>query len=514
MTQQKNSTDDLDSKYIKYNSEPIGVLSQADVVVAGGGIAGIFAALSAAQEGAKTILIERFSTVGGNYGPGLNSRHDLWQHPSQHSRGPGGLVSEFLEELKQIGGLKGFPFLRLNETEGQNESDWGWDNMPPLPVIDREAFAYLALKKLRQANVTMLLDTTVIDIIMQDNQVTGLIVFSQQAQHAVLGKVFIDCSGDSIVALKAGATIEPRSSFSHSGFGLFFQIAGVDWDTYINFQKQALSKPPSKENQQWLDDVFYPELGSSSACWARHLLPSIKKAWETGEYRYIQDCDGLAKLYFVPFGVHDLDTGCVQYGPDSKVDTSNPVHLSRIQAKSRIYIYETVQFLRKYAPGFENAHIAQIAPLFNSRYGNMLDSEYQYPNEDIWSTKQFNDVIYRLTHLYKNWTEPGITRKLVNIEAGEEGVEYEVPYRLLIPKNVDALMAAGKAINSNTQSRLRGRWIVMVTGCIAGIAANLAVGSDVNPRNVDIKSLQQKLVKQGFYLGDEKRLAELGLAEI
>ena len=514
MTQQKNSTADLSPKCVNHNSQSIPVLSQADVIVAGGGIAGIFAALTAAREGAKTVLVERFSSVGGNYGPGLNSRHELWQHPSVQRRGPGGLVNEFLKELGQAGGLKGFQYLRMAETEGFGKSDWGWDDVPPLPVIDRETFAYLALKKLRQANVTMLLDTIVLDTIMRDNQVTGVVVFSQQAQHVLLGKVFIDCSGDSIIALKSGATIKPAPSFSNSGTGLFFQIAGVDWDAYIMFHKNAMSQARSKEDQQWLDDVFYPELGSSSICWAKSLLPSIRKAWEAGEYRYIQDCDGLAKLYLVPFGVHDMDTGCVQYGPNSKIDINNPVHLSKIQAKSRMYIYETAQFFRKYAPGFENAHIAQIAPYFGSRYGNMFDSEYKYANEDIWNGKHFNDVVYQLTHLYKNWAEPGITRKLVNLQAGEEGVKYEIPYRLLVAKNVEGLMAAGRNINSNTQSRLRGRWITMVTGCIAGIAANLAAGSGVNPRNVDIKLLQKRLLEKGFYLGDQKRLGELGLDDI
>jgi hypothetical protein len=488
------------------------VLCEADVIVAGGGIAGIFAALSAAREGANTVLVERFASIGGNYGPGLGSRHDFWQHPSLQQRGPGGVVSEFLEELTQTGGVKGFEYLKMTDTEGMPGAEWGWNDMPPLPVIDHETFAYLALKKLNEAGVTLLLDTQIIDTIMDGNRVTGVVVFGKQGLHKLPGKVFIDCSGDSIVALKAGATLEPAPTFSNSGSGLFFKVAGVDWDTFTAFHKEAMSRPHSKEDRQWLEDVMFAELGTSSVSWLKSMLPFVRKAWEAEEYHYVQDCDGLAKLYLVPFGVHDQDTAVVQYGPNAKVDMDNPVHMSKLMAKSRMYIYESVAFLRKYAPGFDNGRIDQISSYLGSRYGKMFDSVFTYDNDDIWEGREFDDSVYRLSHLYKNWSGPGKTRKLVDLERREEGVEYEIPYRILIAKNVEGLMAAGRNVNSNPQSRLRGRWITMVTGAIAGIAASMASSQGILPRHIDIRSLQRALVTQGYNLGNGKRLEELGLA--
>ena len=95
---------------------------------------------------------------------------------------------------------------------------------------------------------------------------------------------------------------------------------------------------------------------------------------------------------------------------------------------------------------------------------------------------------------------------------GEEGVVYELPYRMLLPKRVDGLLAAGRAANAEVASRLRARWLVMLTGAIAGVAAAMAAGEGHSPRALDRRALQRALLADGFYLGDDARLAELGLA--
>jgi len=504
---QVSSQDDLDSQAtLTHGPCSIPILHRTEVAVVGAGIAGILAALGAARDGADTILIERFGSVGGHCGPGLGTRHDLWQHPSLARRGLGGVVGEFLTMLEQEGGLKTFQFT------GGGDDDYGWEEMPGMPVIERETFAALALRLLAEANVTPLLNSQVTDAVTENDRLCGIVVQNPCGTQAVLAKVVIDCSGNAVVAACCGHGFLPSPNFSSTGTGLLFQVTDVDWEQYHRFRLDALAKPPTAEENKWLEDVFYAKIGTKSISWCRDLLNLIKTAWQSGEYRYVQDVEDLARLYLVPFGIHDSDIAAVQYGPGASVDPANPIHLSKVEAKSRSYIYETVCFFRRHVPGWQRAHIAQIAPFFGSRYSRFIESDFMYANDDIWESRRFPDVVHGLTQLYRNWSSEERPRRVVDLEHGEEGVEYEIPYRLLLPKRIDGLLAAGRHINSKKQSRVRARWITMLTGCIAGIAAAMAVRTGVAPRGIDVSVLQRTLLRQGFYLGNPQRLSELGLS--
>jgi hypothetical protein len=170
-----------------------------------------------------------------------------------------------------------------------------------------------------------------------------------------------------------------------------------------------------------------------------------------------------------------------------------------------MYAFETVNFFKKYVPGFENVRIKQLAPFLGGRYSRSVVSDHPLTDEQAWAGTPSDEVVHRLTHLKKR--EGG----LVDMEHGEEGPEYEMPYRSLLPRGVDGLLAAGRNLGSDTASRRRARWIVLLTGCISGIAAARAVKAGVDLRDLDVKSLQAKLIKDGFDLGGPARLKELGL---
>jgi len=150
------------------DARDVPVLLNVDGVVAGAGIAGIFAALSASKHGATTGLIDRFGSLGGNYGPGLGARHDFWQDPSLLREGLGGVVGEFLARPEDAGGLRQFEF-----TGGGDYVNWSWRGMPKLPVSHNETFGYISLKSLEQAGVQLLLSTNVAGAIVDGTRVTG-----------------------------------------------------------------------------------------------------------------------------------------------------------------------------------------------------------------------------------------------------------------------------------------------------------------------------------------------------
>ena len=475
------------------------VADEVDVIVAGAGIAGLFAALAAGQNGATTILIERLGLIGGNYGPGLGIRHDLWQHPSLDSSGLGGVVGRFLARLQEMGGIGRFAF-----TGGGDSKDWSWPGIHEFPTIDNEAFIYLALTMLREAGVKVLVNTGVAGVIKDGNQIRGLVVENRSGRQAMMARVVIDTTGDAEVAHHAGV---PCTDADKYGAGLFFQVEGVDWPKFEKFRSDGKARPLSKQDQAFFDEIFTPALHDWRwPNFPRFMFPEIRQAWQSGEYRYVQDIDGLCAAYMVPFGTHGQDLATVEGNPQGSVDPLDAGQMSLIQTRFRMYAYETVQFMRNHIPGFEQGRIRQIASFLGSRHSRRILAEHFLADDDVLDGRPFDDVVHRLTMLH---TETGA---LVDMKNKQEGQVYELPYRQLLPQNVDGLMAAGRSINPGKKPRLRTRWIAMLTGAIAGTAAAQAVQTKVTPKKLNVRDLQKKLLQDGFCLGDEDRLQELGLA--
>lgn len=523
-------------KRVHEAARDVPVLLETDVVVAGAGIAGIFAALSAARHGARVALIDRYGSTGGNYGPGLGARHDLWQQPSQYARGLGGAAGAFLARLEQMGGLTSFAF-----TGGGDFRDWSWKDMPPLPVIDNQAFEYLVLQWCDEAGIQLLLSTDVAGAVLVPGQdagiptrvavgasignpvaaslgpsdgmsaslpnVGGVLLETKAERQAVLSRVVVDCTGDADIAAAAGAPTVDTFALRSPSIGLFFRTGGVDWDRYEAFRRAAKAQPLPPDLDQWRVDVFEKALGYHWPNDPHDLMPAIRAAWERGEYRYVQPAGDLTSVYMVPFGTHNQAVTTVEMTATPRVDPTNVLHRSLLESKFRRYIYETVQFLVRYAPGFEQATIEQIAPFMGTRYSRTIDPEHAVTREDIASGRRFDDVVHRMS-LYDRRAGG-----LVDFSRGEEGASYELPYRALLPKGADGLLAAGRTVNVELASRLRARWMVMLTGAIAGMAAALSAREQISPRALPVRRLQRALLNDGFYLGDGDRLAELNLAD-
>ena len=193
-----------------------------DVVVAGGGTGGVFAAVAAARGGAKTALIESKGYVGGiaaEGGCGLHSFFNLWKPFNVEKRMVvRGIPEEFIQSLYQAGGCSGH-----NDTIMRPEYDC--DTL----CVDVEIYKYVAHCMLRDAGVQVLLNTHAVDVIREGSRITGIIAESHQGAEAILGKVFIDATGYGDVSARAGAGYtEPNDYPVVNSMG----IGGVDIDKY------------------------------------------------------------------------------------------------------------------------------------------------------------------------------------------------------------------------------------------------------------------------------------------
>jgi len=458
------------SSSVVESEKDIPVVCEADVAVAGAGVSGMMAAIAAAREGAKTVLIDRFGSVGGNIGPGMfvggsfdgKAKLDLYfkktyvVHPWVLG-GFAGLAKEFVERHAMLGGGSVPPYSEVSHTRDSNIA------------------SYVALTMLEEAGVKLFLSTFAADPICSANRIEGLFIENKTGRQAIRAKVVIDATGEADLARRAHAPVlYPKAEYheldghSPTGMGIWSLLAAVDTD-------RLKADPPER-------------------------------------YMRVVDIDNLCQVKCGPIypgtqGVASDHSGVVGLKaqivrPHPKIDAADGQQLSLLEAKLRMIIFETAQDLKKNLPGFEESYLILIAPFLGVRGGPCIQGEYTLTMEDCRAGRRFNDVIY----LYG---EPRALRHQMQEKGRCEWTD--MPYRVMIPRELDGLIAVGRSASGIPDTLLRNRMAVMHMGQAGGIAAALAVAGNVSPRSLNVKHLQERLLDSGFFLGDRARLRELGL---
>ncbi len=463
-------------------NKTVPVVADVDVLVAGAGIAGCCAAIAAARNGARTMLVDRFGILGGNMGPGMMS---------------GGVVHLALGYPgAMMGGLKGIPSEFLSRCEGYADGQVGHQHLR-----DSQVASYVWLKMMEENRVQLLLNTYVADPIMEGDRVVGLTVENKSGTQAIRAKVVIDATADADVAVRAGAPVDEGENYVHPG--MHFTVAGVDTDRFMGWLRGEHHLDP--KDLAWAEEIFTRHFVSPVPR-LNPLIPFYKTAWEMGEYWIIKDIEGIASVsldHGIPhspneyFGPRD---GLVstQIGLRGKgIHSGDQTMMTKLEAGSRLYIFETVQFLRRYVPGFQDSYLLVVSPYFHTRGGRGIMAEHMTTVEDMAAGRRFDDVIF--IH-YPDHRQGAV----------EGGADF--PYRQLLPREVEGLLCAGLSAIIQPPS-MRNRWKCLMMGQAAGLAAALAARDGVTPRALDVKELQRVLVgKYQTWLGPEERVRELGLA--
>jgi len=467
------------------------VLYDVDVAIGGSGLCSTFAAIAAGRCGAKTVVIERFGTLGGNIGPGMMVMGSLYGEAGVSL--PGGLAGiarEFVERLQS---------LRECVEPGRTS-----------------AVSYLAYDMMQAAGVEILLSAYAADPIVEDGVVQGLFVESKSGRVAVKAKVTIDGTGFAGIAQRAGVPIIPylerkeeyaqyilrrERHFSkehptyYNDTGLMCLIGGVDLEKFAVFCAKDI--PLSDEDREWAEATgmlnIYP----------KGLIQPLRKALEDGSYR--RDSAPYPGVRIVAGGrFSKIDKGVVKFyvSCDGAVDAANARQTSRIEGEMRALAFSTVTFYRNHAEGFENAYVLVCPSFFGWRGGPHIDGEHTLTLEERHEGQKFDDVLYRNIHLGQE------------SHSGEPS-GFDVPYGVILPKNIDGILVCGRGAaylrRGHAPCAMRARPAMMVLGQAVGTAAAIAALDNVSPKNVDIKKVQKRLVAEGVYLGDEKRLRELGI---
>jgi len=459
---------------IREPARDVPVAYDVDVVVCGGGIGGTMAAITAGRFGARTLVIDRFGRFGGNMGPGMfagGSVHFAYKHKAAlvNRMGLGGVAAEFLARvmLTRPGAEVSSKDFR-KEWEKKNPEPakiaklmadtgemrvGGGGQLPGFYGIDSHVVSYVAFEMLEEVGAEMLLSAYVTGPIMEDQQVTGVFVETKSGRIAVKAKITIDATGDADIAYRAGA---PTLKNPAPSPGMAYAIGGVD-----------ISDRPKTAAQQTAWRKKKRPKGISKDIGGRTISVNLKEPHGGGE---------------LVFG----RTGC-----KGKIDLNDADDVTIMEREHRKLIFEYAAHLRKTAPGFENSYLLIVTPFFGGRGGRCIEPVYRLTAEDLSSKKHFPDVIHR----YDNERTTGYA---------------EFPYRMLLPKKIDGLMAAGRSAFYYGPN-FRQRYHVLLHGRAVGLATAMSIREGIEPRNLDVKKLQKALIEEGCPLADDKRLKELGL---
>jgi len=439
------------------------VCRETDVLVVGGGTAGVAAAIAAARNGARTLVVEAQGVLGGSQTAAFVTpmmRNHLKDQPLSM-----GLNEELLARYAQIDPPPtGSPSERL------------WHN----PV----GLAFALDDALADAGVDLLFHTLCVDVVKDGNAVRGVVTEGKSGRRAILCRVAVDCTGDADLAAVAGVPCQCGDEMGRNQpMSLRFAMAGVDLHRVAAFFHRLGLQ------------VGLPLLSVGfHECHESPIADLVCRAesdgvLEPGDLGYFQ--------FFAMVGrPGELSFNCPRLAGFRATD---PEEISRAYLVGRRKVRRLAAFCRRYLPGFEGAYISALAPVMAVRESRRIEGEYVLTEEDVVSGRKFADAIARSNYPVDIHSPDGTGTTLRHLLPGEY---HEIPYRCLVPVGVDGLLVAGRCVSATfaAQAAIRIQANCRAMGQAAGTAAAMAVRGGLEPRQVNGEELRAVLRQHGAAL--------------
>ncbi len=441
----------------------------ADVVICGGGTAGTFAAIAAAERGNSVIIVEQFGGLGGTATFGLVT-------PVMHTHIPGDPQCSYIapklnERLRNMGAVGGS----------------GRDFDPMALKIALEGMC-------TEAGVKILFHSFISDVIKEGDELKGIVVSNKSGTYVVEGRIFIDCTGDGDVSVLAGAdyTKGNPETGKCQPISLRYIVDGVDIPALgeLLLSEVARTGVNNACSYDKANNSVYMAVCRAGS-WT--LAEIFDKAVEAGDL-LPED-----KWYWQAFCIPGRPTSIAFNNPEffEDVDGTDAEHLTRAQLEGKQRIYRQLKFYKKYLKGFDNAYIAEIAEMVGIRESRNIVTEYVLTAEDLLTKRKFDDAFCQSNYPIDIH---GKTLNCKPVSAGDDGKPwYEIPYGSLVVKGVDNLMVAGRCLGCEflAQSSLRVQHSCRSSGEAAGIAASMALKENILPRDVDGKAVRAEMEAKG-----------------
>ena len=449
---------------VREPARDIPVRASADILIVGGGPAGLMAAQAAAGEGLKVMLVESRGYLGGNLTIGLPILGFLGQKGNQIIEG---LPQRFIDRLQERGAASGHRPCKLHVS---------------LTIIDPEESKTLAQQLMEEAGVEVLMYVFCTDVIREGNEVKGVVIESKAGREAILARTVIDCTGDADVAFRAG--VECRKGDAEGGMQpptLMFSMRGVATQRL----RDAIAEHPDIYDM----DIMPAESFRNEKFITVGLRNQIAKAREAG-------IDLPVARTILITGMSE-DEIWVNMSRVNGVDPTDPGSYTRGVIEARKQVYQIRKYLRQFVPGFENAWMDRVAPFMGIRESRVTVGKYVLTAGDILACRRFDDAVAVASYPVD----------LHHPKGGDCTLEYcgdcyDIPYRVLVPAKVENLLVAGRCASFTHEAMASTRVMstCMALGEAAGRAARIALRDGVKPSQADVAKLRSELKRTGAYL--------------
>ncbi len=417
-----------------------------DVVVVGAGSAGSSAAIAAARAGAQTLLLDRLAFMGGTSTAVLDTFYAFYTPGTTPRRVVGGLGWEVARALT----ADGVAFERPN-TYGAGTG----------VTYDQEALKVLWERLAEDAGVELLLHTWATGVRLEDGRVTAIRLWNKGGERWVEASAFVDASGDADVSALAGVPHDaPSDGTTVQSLSTLFKVANVDVAAASAVAKAEL----------------WARMREAAAS-GRYRLPRIEGSWHRTPF------EGVALIHMTRI---------------PNVDATDPEQLTAAEVEGRRQVREYHRFLRDCVPGFERSVVVATSPSIGVRESRRVHGDYRLTRDDVLGGCRFADEIALCGAPIEDHGAGGDTAWQY---VGEGGV-YGIPYRCLLPLDVDGLLVAGRCFSATHDAHASARSMAtcMAMGQAAGTAAAMAAAAGSVPRAIAPDDLRARLLADGALL--------------
>lgn len=442
-----------------------------DVVVIGGGPAGTVAAIAAARQGVKTLLVEQNGYLGGMLTmAGVGPQMTYHAGNTQVVRG---IPQQIVEAMVAAGASPG----HMEDFVGYASS---------ITPFDPEGMKYVLETMALEAGVELLYHTVYTGCEMDGDKITSVRLYSKNGFFDVEAKVFIDCSADADLATHAGvSSVYGRETDNLAQpMTMNVRVTGVDREAMMEFTRS--------HREDMYEGIPFDRL---------HLIP---RTGMLGAYRIIREAKAAGD-----FPVDRDIVLCFETGTPGEFilnmsriimkSAIDPFDLTEAEVEGRKQARALVAFMRKYIGGFENCRILTTGPHIGIRESRKINGLYKLTAQDLLENVMFPDAIAMGGYPIDIHSPDGAAMKHTHLTPGSW---YSIPYRSLVTKEAENLIVAGRCISVTHEAcaAVRVTPIVMAMGQAAGTAAAQSVQTGEKANALDTRMLRKTLVEQDAFL--------------